>query len=88
MLHGHRRQTDEALLAGLQRQPLHATARGIGPVQHPQLVVRASGQVLEQVTQGGQKSVDANADILKIEQQHVEPVDPLRYAGAAYRRRG
>ena len=39
VLHGQGRQADEALLAGLQRQPLHAASRGIGPIQHPQLAV-------------------------------------------------
>ena len=69
--HRHRPGADEALPAGPQRQPLDRAAGGIGPVEHPdRLAVRR--RRLEHVEQGGDEGVDAAADVLQIDQDHVE----------------
>ena len=69
--HWHRPGPDEAFPAGIQRQPLHRPSRRIGPVQHPDRLA-VFRRRLQHVQKGGHIGVDAAAQVLQIDQQHVE----------------
>ncbi len=71
--HRHRPGADEAFPAGAQRQALDGTARRVRPVQHPHRLA-APRRGLEHVAQRGDEGVDAAAEILQVDQQHVEAV--------------
>ena len=71
----HRQRTgaDEALPPGSQAQTFDRPAGRIRPIEHPHgLAVRRSG--FEHIAQRGDEGVDAAAEVLQIDQQHVEGV--------------
>ena len=68
--HHHRPCADEAFLPRHQQRAFHRAPRRIGPVEHPHglAVLRA---FFEEVEQRGDEGVDAAAQILQVEQEHV-----------------
>ena len=71
--HGHGAGADEALPAFAQREAFDRAARRVGPVQHPhRLAVLCGG--FQHVAQRGDEGVDAAAEVLQVDQQHVEAV--------------
>ena len=69
--HRHRTGADEAFPAGAERQPLDRSSCGIGAIEHPDRLPMP-GRRLEHVEQGGDEGVDPAADILEIDQDHIE----------------
>ena len=71
MPHRHRTGADEAFPAREERQPFDRPTGGIGPVEHPDRFL-VLGRCLEHVEQGRDEGVDAAAEVLHVDQQHVE----------------
>ena len=71
MPHRQRAGTDEALPACAQQQTFDRPAGGIGPVEYPHRLA-APGRRFEHVAQRGDEGVDAAAEVLQVDQQHVE----------------
>ena len=71
----HRKRTgaDETLPARAQAQPFHGSPDRIRPVEHPHALVHP-GRLFQHVAQRGDERVDAAAQVLQIDQQHVEAV--------------
>src|SRR5690606_21612606 len=80
--HRHRPGANEALLPGKQQSPLDWSARGVGPVEHPDLLAVPRG-FLEQVEQRRTEGVDSAAEVLQVEQENVGRVHHLA-GGTAY----
>ena len=80
MAHRQRPRADEAFPAGAERQALDGAAGGIGAIEHPDglAVLRRR---FEDVKERGDEGVDAAAEILEVDEQHVER--PHRLAGGA-----
>src|SRR5581483_10531865 len=80
----HRQRTgaDETLPTRAQPETFGRTTRRIRPVEHPYLLSVFRGR-LEHVTQRGNKGVDAAAQVLQVDEQHVEAVHHRR-RGPAY----
>src|SRR5262245_27902869 len=75
--HGQRSRAYKAFPTSSEPQPLYGAPDRIGPVEHPyRLAVLGSG--FENITQGGDESVDAAADILQIDKQNIETVHHRR----------
>jgi len=77
MSHRQRSCTHETLPARAQPQPLDRTARRVGPVEHADRLAPLGG-CFENVAQRREEGVDAAAQILQVDQQHVEAVHHRR----------
>ena len=77
MTHRQRARTDEALPAGPQRQPFHRAAGGVRAIENPYRLAQPRG-LLEHVAQRRSEGIDATAEILQVDQQHVERVHHRR----------
>ena len=75
--HRQRSRTHKTLPARAQPQPLDRTARRVGPVQHADRLAPLGG-CFENVAQRRDEGVDAAAQILQVDQQHVEAVHHRR----------
>ena len=64
-------RADEAFPAGAQAQSFDGPAGGVGAVEHPHGFAAGGGR-LQHVEQGGDEGVDAAAQVLQIDQQHVK----------------
>ena len=73
MAHRQGAGADKALPARPQCQPFHRSPDGIGPVEHPHRLV-PPGSLLQHVTQRGDEGIDAAAQVLQIDQQHIKGV--------------
>jgi hypothetical protein len=71
--HRQRARADEALPAGAQLQALHRPPGRIRTIENPHRLAR-SGGFLQHVAQRRDEGVDATAEILQIDQQHIEGV--------------
>jgi hypothetical protein len=74
--HHHRPGTDEAFPARQQPRPLDGPSRGIGPVEHPHCLAVLRRR-FEDVEQGRDIGIDAAAEILQVDEYHVERVHRL-----------
>jgi hypothetical protein len=73
MTHRHRSRADKTLPAFAQRQPFDRPARRIGPIEHPDsLAMPCRG--FENVPQRGDERVDSTAQILQVDEDHIECV--------------
>ncbi|MDT4846521.1 hypothetical protein FQZ97_805450 [compost metagenome] len=80
--HGHGARAHKTLPALAQREAFNGSAGRVGPVQHPHRLAVLCGR-LQHIAQRGDEGVDAAAEILQIDQQHVEAVHH-RVGGAAH----
>jgi hypothetical protein len=71
--HRQRAGADETLPSRLEGEPLHRAARRVGAVEHNDFFSRSRG-IFQHVLQRGDEGVDAAAEILQVDQQHVESV--------------
>ncbi|ENO77337.1 sulfate transporter [Thauera sp. 63] len=68
---------DEAFPAFAQQCAFHRPAGGVGAVQHPDRLA-VPGRFFQHVAQRGDEGVDAAAQVLQVDQQHVEAVHHRR----------
>ncbi len=78
--HDHRPRPDEALPAGAQEIALNRAARRIGSIEHPHRFAMF-GRGLEHVKERGDEGVDTAANVLEVDQYHIERTH--RLAGRA-----
>jgi hypothetical protein len=69
--HRQRARADEALPARSQAQPFDLAAGRVRAVEHPDALAVPRG-LLEHIAERGNEGVHAAADVLQIDQQHVE----------------
>ena len=79
--HRQRARSHEALLPGPQLQAFDRPTHGIRPVEHPHRLVEPRG-FLQHVAERRDEGVDAAAQILQIDEQHVEAVHHRRRRAA------
>ncbi len=77
MAHRHRARPDETFPAVLEQQSFDRPADGIRAVEDPHRLAGARGG-LECVTQRRDEGIHAAAEILEIDQQHVEGLEHRR----------
>ena len=81
--HGHRPGADETFPTGAQAESLDRAPGRVWAIQHPHAFAGARRR-LQHIAQGGDEGVDAAAEVLQIDQQHVEAVEHPR-RGLAHR---